>query len=194
MTFADILSLRRSCRDYSNAAITRDDLEGVLWVAQGVTGSGGKRTVPSAHALYPTRMLVVAGNVEELEPGLYHGYDAPSGMLSPILIDDLRAELEAAALDDQPWIGKAAAIVIVTADFSAAREAFADQPPRGERGDRYVWIEAGSMAQNMYLQAANAGLGGVVVVGFDDVAVASSLRLSTPWEPVLLFCLGVPAE
>ncbi|NQV44202.1 MAG: SagB/ThcOx family dehydrogenase [Rhodospirillales bacterium] len=194
MTFADILSLRRSCRDYSNAAITRDDLEGVLWVAQGVTGSGGKRTVPSAHALYPTRMLVVAGNVEELEPGLYHGYDTPSGMLSPILIDDLRAELEAAALDDQPWIGKAAAIVIVTADFSAAREAFADQPPRGERGDRYVWIEAGSMAQNMYLQAADAGLGGVVVVGFDDVAVASSLRLSRPWEPVLLFCLGVPAE
>ncbi len=191
---ADILFSRRSCRDFNEDPITEDDLNAILWAAQGITGSGGKRTAPSADALYPIRLLVATRNGEGFTPGLYYGYDAPSGMLSCIQEGELLSSLEAAALEEQSWIGKAAAVVIITADFTSARQVFSEQPPLGMRGERYVWIEAGGIAQNMHLQATDMGLGGVLVAGIDDTATTKALKLAPPWEPVLLFCLGHAGE
>ena len=165
----------------------------MIWAANGNSGGedGALRTTPSAHALYPTRVLVVAGAVSGLPAGVY---ESSGGALIPVADGDLRPALRAAALDDQPWVGEAPATIAIAADFDAAQRAFADQPPAGIRGERYVWLETGAMAQNMYLRATDLGLGGALIGGFDDDMTAAALHLAAPWRPAALFCAGHPAN
>ncbi|HXF91439.1 MAG TPA: SagB/ThcOx family dehydrogenase, partial [Nitrospiraceae bacterium] len=62
---------RRSVRQFSDAPLTLDDLGQLLWAVQGVTDQSGLRTAPSAGALYPLEVYVLAGNVQGLSIGLY---------------------------------------------------------------------------------------------------------------------------
>ncbi|MGD1876125.1 MAG: SagB/ThcOx family dehydrogenase [Kiloniellaceae bacterium] len=185
------LAARRSVRDFTGRPVPLQSLQRLFWAAQGVTGDEGRRTAPSAHALHPLRLGLVAGNIEGLAPGLYEpGGDHSAPKL--VKAGDLRPALEAAALEAQPWIGSAAAVLVIYADMDKVTGHFADQPPFGERGARYVYIEAGAAAQNALLQATVEGLGGVLVAGFRDASTAEVLGLETPFAPLLYLCLGWP--
>ena len=70
---------------------------------------------------------------------------------------------------------------------------FGQQPPEGQRGTRYSYIETGAAAQNVHLQATALGLGMVLVAGFDDHAVSRALSLPAHLSPTALLCLGHPA-
>lgn len=192
VTLHDALAARRSCRTFTGDPLPLDTATRLLWAAQGVTGTEGHRTAPSAHALYPLCLRLVAGSVEGLDAGLY---EAGPGQAPELLqAGDLRPALQAAALEDQPWVGNAAAVLAFCADMDDVARHFADQPPRGERGARYAWIEAGAAAQNTLLQAAAESLGAVLVAGFDDAATAAALGLEAPLTPLLYLCLGWPAQ
>lgn len=185
------LSLRRTRRDFEDRAVPLESVQRLLWAAQGITDDSGRRTAPSAHALHPLRLLLVAGGITDLDPGVYSvGKDARS--LTPVIEHDVRSELESVALEDQPWIGQAAGIISICADFVAPCQAFSDQPPFGARGSRYVYIEAGAAAQNTQLMAVAMGLGCVLVAGFRDEATAEVLGLEAPVAPVLHLCFGWP--
>lgn len=158
-----------------------------------MTDEFGNRSVPSAHALRPLRLFVATGTVEGHAPGLFAA-EPGSGALTLVRERDVRAELEECALDEQPWIGQAAAVMTLCADFVAPARDFAEQPPYGARGARYVYIEAGAAAQNVALQATAEGLGCVLVGGFRDDATAAVLGLELPYAPVLHLCLGVPSS
>lgn len=192
MTLHDAIVQRRSWRKFSAQAIRHDALKRLLWAAQGTTDDSGKGTVPSAGALQPLRLFVSAGRVEGHDPGIFEA-TANSGVPTRVRDGDVRAELQRCAIDDQPWIGQAAAVITVCADFVSPAHEFAEQPPYGVRGRRYVYIEAGAAAQNMALQAASEQLGCVVVAGFRDEATADVLRLEPPYMPVLHLCLGAPS-
>lgn len=186
------MSLRRTCRDFEDRAVPLGTMQRLLWTAQGVTEEGGNRTAPSAHALHPLRLRLVAGNIENLAPGVYSvGEDA--ARLTPVVARDIRGDLEHTALEDQPWIGRAAGLISICADLASTCRHFAEQPPVGTRGLRYVYIEAGAAAQNVHLMAAAAGLGCVLIAGFRDEATAEVLHLSPPLAPILHLCLGWPA-
>ena len=62
---------RRSTRSYTGEPITLPEVSQLLWAAQGITDVRGFRTAPSAGALYPLELYVVAGDVENLAPGIY---------------------------------------------------------------------------------------------------------------------------
>lgn len=191
MTLAQAMAERRTQREFSQQAVSLHVVQRLLWAAYGVSEDDGKRTSPSAHALHPLRLYACAGRVEGVEPGVYA--IAPNAQAMDLHIDhDVRADLERAALEEQPWIGKAAGIITICADMVAATSAFADQPPYGTRGQRYVHIEAGAAAQNIYLQAAAEGLACVLVAGFQDEATAGVLNLAAPVAPVLHMCFGWP--
>ncbi len=46
----------------------------------------------------------------------------------------------------------------------------------------------------MYLAVTAAGLGGVVVMGFDDIKMKEALCLERPFFPIALFCVGHPLK
>ena len=189
VTVEAALRARRSCREYSVKSILLEDISRLLWAAQGVTGEDGKKAAPSAGGQYPLQLYLVAGAISELAIGLYR-YDGEIHSLQVVSGDDPRAALCEAALEDQPWVGTAASIIVVTASFAAARDHVRAQPPLGERGDRYVYIETGAVAENVHLQATGLGVGCVLVGGFDDAKVKGTLNLPQELEPTALLCLG----
>jgi SagB-type dehydrogenase family enzyme len=176
---------RRSAREYHGRALAPHHLSQLLWAAQGVTGTGGGRTAPSAGGLYPLEIHVAVGNVVAVPAGLYR-YAPARHALELRGPGDCRRTIAAAALD-QAWIENAAAVLVVAAVYRRTTATY------GERGRRYVHMEAGHVAQNVYLQATALGLGTVVVGAFDDVAVKQAAELSGAEEPICLMPLGVPA-
>ena len=187
----DAIEMRRSVRSFE-LRLEASQLMQLLWAGQGITGPEGRRAAPSAHALYPLQLFAAVGAVEGLESGL-HRYDPNARELTLLFGGDLRAALAAAALEEQPWIADAPAVIVIAADMARALAAFKEQPPDGLRGARYVNLEAGAIMQNICLKAAALALGGVFIGGFDDAATAEVLRLPDPYEPVGMICVGRPA-
>ena len=173
-----LLLQRRSVREYREAALDLSAIGQLLWAAQGITNPQGFRTAPSAGALYPLELYVVVGKVDGLSPGLYH-YHPDKHRLQQTEDGDLRHMLARAALA-QPWVKTAAAVVVVTAVYGRTTRKY------GERGIRYVHMEVGHAAQNLFLQAEALGLAAVVVGAFEDDAVATALKLPTDVQPLML--------
>jgi len=176
------LARRRSLRDFADQALSLAHAGQLLWAAQGVTEPEGGRTAPSAGALYPLDAWLVANRVEELRPGLYR-YEAASHRLWVHLWGDLAITLGHAALD-QSWVGRAPALIVLTAVYSRTMAKY------GQRARRYVHLEAGHAAQNVYLQAQSLGLGVTEVGAFDDDEIRRLLRLPHDTKPLVLLPAG----
>lgn len=186
-----LLMARRSMREYSAGDLTLPELGRLLWAGQGVSHSSEKRTAPSPHALYPLSLFLVAAEVAAVEAGLY-AYLPRAHALDPVGYGDLRKELYDAALEDQPWVRDCAALIVVAGDVAGAEAEFSGQPPDGKRGRRYIYMEAGAVAQNIALQAAELALGTVLVGGFDDHLVKRCLGIEP--EPLVVMPLGRTQE
>jgi SagB-type dehydrogenase family enzyme len=174
--------MRRSIRSYSKESLTVSEISQLLWATQGITSEDGKRTAPSAGALYPLEVYLVAGNVTELEPGVYK-YQPTDHTLVEVLVGDLRQELSEVAGSKQS-VGNAAAVMVIAAVYQRTQQKYR------KRGVRYVDMEAGHAAQNAWLQVQSLRLGAVTVGGFDEKRVASVLGMETEEEPVYLIPVG----
>jgi SagB-type dehydrogenase family enzyme len=141
--------------------------------------------VPSAGALYPLVLYLVAGDVDGLEPGVYR-YVTDDHSLEPVTGGDVRPALCEACLG-QPWVSSAPASVVICADPSVTTSRY------GDRGEMYVLIEVGHCGQNVYLACAASGLGTVAVGAFDEAAVSSVLGLTGGVRPFYVMPVGVPA-
>jgi SagB-type dehydrogenase family enzyme len=179
-----ILKTRRSVRDFSADSLTLAAVGRLLWAAQGVTHPEGLRTAPSAGALYPLEVYLVAGEVETLRAGLYR-YLPGKHALERIKSADLRTELCGAALE-QSWIAQAPAAVVITAVYQRVTKKY------GERGVRYAHLEAGAAAQNIYLEATALGLGTTFVGAFDDDRVSGLLGIPAGEFPLAVMPVGKP--
>ena len=163
LTVEEALRKRRSVRNYSDRPMTLPELSQLLFAAQGVTGRTFDhllRTVPSAGALYPYEIYVVALSVDSLPPGVYH-YSVRDHQLEQLKTGDFRGRISSAALE-QDMMAEADVVFVLSAIFDRTRSKY------GERGFRYVYIEAGHISQNIYLQAVSLGLGSVAVGAFHD--------------------------
>ena len=177
-----LLAQRRSVRDYENTTVDLAEIGQLLWAAQGITDSRGFRTAPSAGALYPLELYVVAGRIEGLAKGVYH-YDPKRHQLMQTSDDDLQDALTEVALS-QDCIENASAVIVFTADYERTTNKY------GKRGIRYVHIEVGHAAENLFLQTEALGLATVVVGAFKDGKVAKVLQLPADLQPLLLMPVG----
>ena len=182
VSLEQLLARRRSVREYADAEITLTDVGQLLWSAQGITHPQGYRTAPSAGALYPLKLYLLAGRVQGLDAGVYH-YDPDGHRLIPTGDGDLRKPLARAALF-QSCLQEAAAVVVFAAVYERTTRKY------GERGIRYVHMEVGHAAQNLFLQAVALNLATVVVGAFDDDAVARLLDLPANVRPLVLMPVG----
>jgi SagB-type dehydrogenase family enzyme len=175
------MSARRSVRSYGSRSLTLNEVSQLLWAAQGITSESGGRTAPSAGALYPLEIYLVAGNVRDLAPGVYR-YEPRGHQLRIVSEGDARGELQAAALN-QKSIGSAAIDIVITAIPSITEVKY------GDRTERYIDIEVGAVAQNVYLMCESLGLGAVAMGAFEDIKVG--VALGTDAEPRLIIPVGV---
>lgn len=174
---------RQSVREFGNAPLSVAALSQLLWSGQGAS-RGGHRTSPSAGALYPLELYLVAGNVREIVPGVYR-YDAARHRISRIAEGDRRSAVAEAALG-QTWMADAAAILAIAAVERRTTRKY------GRRGVRYVHMEAGHAGQNVLLQAVALGLAAAPVGAFDDGAVGAILALGAHEQPLYLIAVGEP--
>jgi len=180
----EALSMRRSVRHFTEQAVTLEAIAQLLWAAQGITVSDGGRTAPSAGALYPLETYLVVGDVMGLGAGIYR-YQPRRHALTVQATGDLRERLSSAALW-QAWVARAAAVLVITAVYARTAGKY------GARAERYVHIEVGHAAQNVYLQAQSLGLGTLIVGSFKDEEVHDVLGLPANEAPLALMPLGYP--
>ncbi len=171
------LSRRRSVREYTGEDLSIEEISQLLWAAQGITDEqGGFRTAPSAGALYPIELYLV--NAE----GIFR-YDAQRHALEKRYTGDARDALAKAALS-QESVANAPVVIVIIGVFERTEKKY------GERGERYVYMEAGHVAQNIYLQCTSLNLGTVSIGAFLDEEVKGVLKLPEDHKPIYLMPVG----
>lgn len=176
MPLEKAIATRRSHREFSPQPLTLQQIGQLAWAAQGQEPGKKYRTAPSAGATYPLELFVVTGD------GLFQ-YLPAKHALEKLTDQDLRAVLASAAWG-QGFVEEAPVTFIFAAEFSRTTRRY------GERGVRYVYMEAGHAAQNVHLQAESLGLGSVAVGAFDDDAVGRVLSLPKILEPIYMVVVG----
>jgi SagB-type dehydrogenase family enzyme len=183
MSVEEALKKRRSVREYLEKPLKLNDLSQILWAAQGITEPIRKfRTAPSAGATYPLEVYVVVKNVEGLEKGVYH-YNPYEHSLELVKKGDFSHNLYEACLN-QEWVLKAQANLVITAFYERTTSRY------GERGIRYVHLEAGHVGQNIYLQATSLGMGTVAVGAFYDDKVEEIVDAEVNEKALYVYPLG----
>lgn len=185
ISLEETLNKRRTVRSYSKQAITLTELGQLLWACQGITSSDGKRTAPSAGALYPLEIFIVVGNVKDLGAGIYR-YKPDEHILKLVESGDKRIDLKNAALS-QDQILTAAVDIVITSVYKKLSWKY------GDRSVRYAHIEVGHAAQNVLLQAQSLGLGVCPIGAFNDENVKKVLKLKEE-EPVYILTVGKVKE
>lgn len=173
---------RRSVRSYKDEPLALAEVAQILWSAQGITSARGFRTAPSAGALYPLELYVVAGNVKSLASAIYK-YKSQEHRLLEIISGDSRSQLSRAALH-QSAIREAPAVMLFCAVYERTTGKY------GQRGIRYADMEVGHAAQNACLQAIALGLHTTVVGAFRDEEVKAIVRLPAAEQPLYLVPVG----
>lgn len=187
-SLTEVLSLRRSVREYSSRPLLLPEISFLLWAATGVQRvENGHvfRTAPSAGALYPIDTYVFAHGVEELEHGLYH-YGVQGHLLEEVARGNFRGELAEAALF-QEFCSEAPAVLVWTSVFPRSKWKYR------QRAYRYVYLDAGHIAQNLALAAVGLGLGSCQVAAFFDDEMNALLGVDGVEESVIyLSAVGHP--
>jgi SagB-type dehydrogenase family enzyme len=178
----EAINARRSIRSFSRDPLTLAELSQLLWAAQGITHPAGRRTAPSAGALYPLKIYAAAGNVTDLPSGIYR-YEPEGHVLVRIADGDPRRAVAEAA-HGQASVRKAAVDIVISAVYSRTTGKY------GERGIRYAHLEAGHAAQNVLLQSVSLQLGSVVIGAFSDDGMKRAMRLAPDEQPLYIIPVG----
>ncbi len=182
------IAQRRSIRDFRDEPLAKAHLSRLLWATQGITKEymGYElRAAPSAGALYPIETYLVINNVQDVEPGVYH-YAPQTYELEQLKQGDFGEAMARAALD-QGMAAEANAVFAWTALFERSKWKYR------QRAFRYVYLDAGHIAQNLALAAVSLGLGSCQIAALYDDEVNSLLGVDGTEESILyLSVVGHP--
>ncbi|MCX7833343.1 MAG: SagB/ThcOx family dehydrogenase [Ignavibacteria bacterium] len=179
----EALLKRKSIRDYQKKSISLENVSQILWAAQGITNKAkGKRTAPSAGALYPLEIYLLVGNVNDLASGIYK-YKPEGHELILIAEGDRRNELSKYSAQPEA-IQDAPITLVISAVYKRTSAKY------GERASRYVHIEVGHSAQNVCLQIISLGLSTVTIGAFQDGQVKKAVQLLENEDPLYIMPIG----
>ena len=184
-SFQDLIERRRTCRSFDPRPVSLEAAARLLQLTGGVTDrrrtEGGLlrvlRAAPSAGALYPIEIYLGVRHVQGVDPGLYH-FAPRERRLERLKAGD-PTEALARACHYRESLEQAAMVVIFVGVFERTRRKY------GERGYRYVLLEAGHIAQNLCLASAALDLGCLNVCGFFDDRLNDLLQLDGTDEAAL---------
>ena len=178
MSLEQAIARRRSQRSFRPDPLPVAAIGQLLWAGQGITSADGKRTAPSAGALYPLELYVVTPTevMHYLPQG--HRVEIRAGQ-------GMRPALQSAALGQAP-IGAAPVIIVVAAAPGRTQVKY------GTRAGAFVELEAGHAAQNILLEAVARGLAAVPIGSLDPSQAAAALSLPADQTVLYLIPVGHP--
>jgi SagB-type dehydrogenase family enzyme len=170
----EAIERRRSIRRYAETALDRNSLSFLLWCTQGVQqvmqGRATLRTVPSAGARHALETYLLINNVEGIEPGLYRYLALEHSLISVATEPGIAAKITRACLN-QAFIQESAVTFLWSADAYRMTWRY------GERGYRYLHLDAGHACQNLFLASEAVGCGVCPIGAFDDDTVNEVLGI-----------------
>lgn len=184
VSIEETLNKRRSHRKYLNMKIQAEDVSQLLWSAYGITKpKWGLRTTPSAGAAYPLYIYLLVKNVKNIAEGVYK-YSPLDSTIFRIIDKDIKNEVATAALN-QKMISDAPVCILISGEFDKMIKRYGEQ-----RSPRYIYMEAGHVAQNIYLQAEALHLGTCAIGAFNDSEVMELMKMQVSEEPLYIMPIG----
>jgi SagB-type dehydrogenase family enzyme len=184
-----ILRQRKSIRSFTPQPLDEKQLAYLLWASTGVQRHErgyAFRTAPSAGALFPLETYLVLHRVSGIPAGIYH-YSIQHHQLEELSIGNFQHQITQATLG-QAMSGDAAVVMIWTAIFQRCKWKYR------QRAYRYVYLDAGHVAQNLALTATSLNLGSCQIGAFYDEEVNAILGLDGVEESTIyLSAIGHPA-
>lgn len=174
----ETLSRRRSIRNFSNEKVSMEELSTVLHYSSGLTGEYEESehkprlylfAYPSAGGLMPLNSFIFINNVDNIERGIYY-YDPVRHSLRVIknfCSDDDHIKCTMS----KELAQKASFIVYITGSLDLTGYKYSN------RAYRFIMLEAGHLAQNLYLTSTAIGLGAVASGGFLDYELKEAVSL-----------------
>ena len=185
LPLGEAIRRRLSCRSFTPSPLALGELSTILSVGNGIEGvvhlgaqEHLERPMPSGGGLYPLEFYLIVRQVESLAPGLYHYAPLMHG-LEQLKLMELSDSFISHLFMDQPYVSHAGAILVITAVLERSMHKY------GDRGYRYILLEAGHAAQNMCLAVTSLNLGALPVGGFFDNYVAKLFELNQEHEAIL---------
>ncbi len=177
MSLERTIARRRSEREFAQRPLTRKQIAQLCWAGQGITApQEGLRSAPSAGALYPIELYAAtSASVGHFQPS--------NNVIEQHVIGDIRPRLRQLAVNQKMITQAPVTFIIVAAIARTARK-------YGNRAERYCFMEAGHVAQNMLLQATALHLGAVPIGAFEDRRVATLLKLPKGQRVLYLLTVG----
>lgn len=161
MPLGEAMRRRESVRRYTGWPLSERDIAQLVFHGCGLAREGGvRRLAPSAGGLFPLEVYPVVLDVEGIPRGVYH-YDVRHHELERLPHSADLDVLPGAVFVDGLLEG-AGAVFVISAVFGRSKIKY------GERGYRFVLLEAGHVAQNLILGATGLGLGSCPIGGFVD--------------------------
>jgi SagB-type dehydrogenase family enzyme len=174
------LAARRSVRAYTKASLTLSEVGQLLWSAQGVTSSDGKRTAASAMHRYPLEIGVVAQNVDGLPAGAYRYLPAKHSL--ELLTPAKPGAPLLAGATSQPQVGSAPAVFVIAAVY--------ERMGSGVKNRTWTDYEAGLASENLLLETVALGLGAVVTGGIDPTIVKQAMKFPGEEQVIVIIPVG----
>lgn len=184
-----IIEQRKSIRDYTNQPLTVDQLSYLLWCTQGVKevvqGTVTLRNVPSAGARHAFETYLLINNVDGIIPGLYRFLVLENSLIHISLEQDIADKITKACLN-QTFIKSSAVTFIWIAIPYRMNWRY------GERGYKYLYLDAGHVCQNLYISAESIHCGTCAIAAYSDDEMNQILGLDGKEEFVIyLATVGV---
>jgi SagB-type dehydrogenase family enzyme len=191
-TLGHVLERRRSIREYGAHPLSLETLGRFLYASFGLSRGPHKhgdalyrRPSASAGGLYPLELYLATREVSDLDDGVYH-YDARAHELELLRSGAVHHTLVDLTLG-QAVVEKSNVVVVVAGVRHRSMYKY------GQRGYRFVLLDAGHLGQNMYLVATALGLGPTGIGGFLDAELNALMAMPGGHEAVYVVCIGQPA-
>lgn len=179
-----VWSHRRSQRSFSRKALSAQQLSNLLRPFR--VGADGQHALPSGGGKYPLQLYVALLNVQVAPlAGKLAWYDPEQHGLVPLGPVPDWAEL--ARIIGVDWPQPPAAVFFIIARSDSLTNKY------GERGGRFMLLEAGAHMLALDMETAAQMLGGVPIGAFMDQALLALLQLSPKQhQAVLCYACGHP--
>lgn len=189
MDLRQAIERRVSVRRYAAQALSMPELSYLLWCTQGVKevrpdGYCLLRTVPSAGARHAFETYLLVNHVDGLRPGLYRFLSIEHKLLEVDLAPGIAHRITRACLG-QRFVQTAAVTFIWVAVVYRMAWRY------GQRGYRYLHLDAGHVCQNLYLAAQAVGCGVCAIAAFDDQDLSQIMGVDGQEQfPIYLATVG----